>query len=252
MTRMKKDLFDRYIHSRLRSTRLQVGAFGKSPDPTRLHRIRVDIKKIRAVLAFVSWQNDKVQEAEWLKPLFRKAGQIRELDMHEQMLNQLPHPPKRIITRLKNQRKAQISQFKKNMPRYFGAIKKFKRVVVLDDSLPSKKNTRRYFKQLFKKACRNVQRDNPQSLHAFRKTVKKLLYVLEMLPAKYKRAAKTDQSLLELLQKQVGEWHDVMATLTFLSKQKANADIRHAIQSLKKKEAGLAGLLYRKIERICH
>ena len=82
---------EEYTQSEIKSLINHLRDYGRHGKPNALHKIRVDIKKIKAILAVLNGSLKRFKAHKNFIPLrsiFRKAGSIREPDVLAQMLKQ--------------------------------------------------------------------------------------------------------------------------------------------------------------------
>ncbi|MCD6067702.1 MAG: hypothetical protein K0S33_2528 [Bacteroidetes bacterium] len=232
---MKKDILLYYIFERLQAVEEDLDAYKQKKDPERLHHLRVEMKKIRAAFTFAKEVYKQKTDLEPLKPLFRKAGAIRELLINTNMLGRWPEFPKRSIQKLKQKEKGLEQQFLKQIPAYSRKIKTFRASIDLPHELPDRKKIKKYFEKRIRKASGDLDTKERESLHELRKRIKVLMYNWHMLPGKIRKSLKVNEAFLDTLQQKAGEWHDTYAIVDFLSGMKLPA-IRTRLEKLRRKE----------------
>jgi len=214
---MKKNLLNHYVVDLLNSMEQYIFDFVKSKKPDSLHHLRVDIKKIRAAFYFAENLYKEEYSANKLKPIFVKAGQIREIQINILLLSLMFTPPLKLIGQLKKKEKTLTLQFTKYSFRYVLLIKNFRKNVSLPGILPDKKSIIKYFKNEKKKAKKKVENNDRESLHRYRMKIKKLMYMYNIMPKKMQKEIGLNHSAINKLQQKLGDWHDTYAAVKFLS-----------------------------------
>lgn len=243
---MKKDFLNIYFTKRFNAIDKCIIAYKQYQNPEDLHRLRVNIKKIKALISFIEDVFDEKHKSQELKALFQKAGAIRELQINIHLLNLIPQFPKRFITHLKKEEDNLSQQFLKHTPRYLKSISQFRNDLSLPQRLPAKKSLQTYFKKQLKKANKKLQNKNRENTHRYRTKIKNMLYVYNSLPKKLQENIKLDGEVLTEQQKKVGQWHDLYSAINFLSKQSFAPEIAEHLSKLKRKEGKLFSALPRK------
>jgi CHAD domain-containing protein len=233
---MKKDLLNNYINDHLNSVIQHLTAYSIDRKGEHLHLLRVDIKKIDAIVSFAEDVYDEKYETRKLNPLFRKAGQIRELQINIRLLVLLPHLPLRLITNLKKQEKNIKEQFLENIYRYCKNIKDQRGKINFPARLPKKREVVNYFKKEIRKTNLLIQSNKKKDLHRFRMKIKQLMYEYNSLPRKMQKTIRLNKTYINSLQKRLGLWHDKYAAVKFLSHQKLTNNTAEYVDILKKKE----------------
>jgi len=177
----------------------------------------VDIKKIKAVFSFSENVYKEKYNTATLKPLFNKAGKIREIQIIIQLLGLFPHPPEKLIVQLKKKENSLTQQFIKCGSRYVRQIKKFRKSVCLPKILPNKITINKYFKKEKKKANKKLKNKNRKDLHRYRAKIKNLMYVYNVLPKKTQKEIELNEAEINKQQEKLGDWHDTYSTIKFLS-----------------------------------
>lgn len=225
-----------FISNHLKSVERQLCRFEDDRKIERLHRIRVDLKKTRAILSFIEKIYRQKIESDALKLLFRKAGEIRQFQITTELLASLLPPPQLIILNLKKKQDDLTDKFIKDIPQYLQTVQSFHKNTFLNFSFPNQNLTTKYINRGRKKATKSFKCHRRSKMHSFRKLIKKILYVYEILPKKLKRVLEINLRLINKVQNDVGQWHDTYSAIDFLLQNNANrkADF---ISSLNQSEA---------------
>lgn len=233
---MEKNILNNYITKRLNSIEQNLFAYAKNLKPAYLHRLRVDIKKISAVISFAGKVYNKKYNADILKPLFHKAGRIREIQVIIRLLNAFPKPPERLITLLKKKENKLAQQFIKNEFRYKRQLTSFHKKNGLPETLPHKKTIESYFKKAEIKTKKLVRNKDRESLHQFRMKLKKLNYIYNALPQTLLKKITFNEEEIKKKQEMLGKWHDIYSAITFLSHERIPKKSVQSILKMKVKE----------------
>ena len=210
----------KYAHNRFRNLKLQLKQYEKKTDPEALHRIRVELKKIKVLFHLLDFCSNNFN-AKWeykpLKNIFRKAGRIRMFDVVAQVLcvHKVDSVRQDDIPDIKKKKKY-VSSFKETTPDFQHIIRKYDRRVkkyleqvragCLEKYLVSKKNEVR----------KNLLRRLPLcKLHEARKLIKEVVYLSPLL-----KDNSGDTKYYQSLQSTIGRWHDKKMLLRLLRKNK--------------------------------
>lgn len=233
---MEKNLLNNYILDLLESFEQNLSAYTKDKKPECLHRLRVDIKKLNAVFSFAKNIYKEKHDAIKLKPLFIKAGKIREMHINIHLLSAVPHPPERLITRLKKKENILIQRFIKNSSRYNLLIKNFREKACLPEILRSKKAIITYFKKERRKANKILQHKDREGLHRYRKKIKKIMYIYNVLPKRMQNKTELNEAEINKQQKKLGDWHDTYSAINYFYHEHFPMRTSKYILKLKEKE----------------
>ena len=214
---MKKNLLNHYVVDLLNSMEQHISEFVKSKKSESLHHLRVDIKKIRAAFYFAENLYKEEYSVNKLKPIFVKAGHIREIQINILLLGLMSPPPLKLIEPLKEKENKLTLQFIKCSLRYARLIKNFRKNVSLPGVLPDNKSIIKYFKKEKQKANEKIENKDRESLHRYRMKIKKLMYMYNVMPKKMQKEIELNHSVINKLQQKLGDWHDTYAAVKFLS-----------------------------------
>lgn len=219
---MESGIILSFISSRLKSIERQLRRFEYDRKMERLHHIRVDIKKIRALLSFVEKVYCQNIESDSLKTLFTNAGEIRQFQITIELLESISFPPQNIIQNLKQKRDVLINEFLIAIPSYLKLVSQYHENYYFDFLNPTEKTITNYLASRRKKANRSFNCHRRSKMHRFRKLLKKIMYVYGILPKKMKKHLELKTGLINKVQNEVGEWHDTYAAIDFLILNNAN------------------------------
>lgn len=215
---MDKNVLIYYVENRLRSVTRNIMAYSKDKKQIHLHHLRVDIKKIRAIFSFIEKLSEKKCDATTLKPLFIEAGKIREIQINIFILNATVNSPKKLITQLRKKEKVLVQRFIQNESKYTILINNFLKNKFLPTKLESKIRIKRYFKKEIQKAKKIFALKERESMHRYRKKIKRLTYIFNALPDKIQNDIKWNKAEIKKLEKKLGNWHDIYCAVKLLSK----------------------------------
>lgn len=191
-----------------------------------LHKIRVEIKKIKAINELVNNHVKGFHSHRMYVPLrdiFRVAGKIREPEVFYELLIRYE------IEGIADSRipgsgtqDTLLRKFQQEIPHYIDVVKSQKKRLWKVLVKIKAKNVRRYVKE--REAALRLQlkgKWTKSALHKVRKTVKQILYLRET-----SRALRNGSgSFLDKMQELIGQWHDVELLLSVLRKNREENDV---------------------------
>ncbi len=244
---MKTEILNGYINKRLNSVIRHIKSYEKNENSKYLHQIRVNIKKIKAILLFAGYVFDKKYQINKIKKLFHKAGEIRELQINIRLLKTLPNKPIENITILEKRNKIIEKKFIENISKYINRLKNYHTKIQLPTKLLNQKDIKNYFKKQLEKASKEILSRDRLKMHQLRKRFKKIMYLYNALPEKYHKTFELNIDYIDELQNETGKWHDTFSTIKFLSGQRFTAVLIESINVLKVKENEQFNSLNKKI-----
>jgi CHAD domain-containing protein len=216
---MKNNPFNQYVLRRSKSIELNLSAYIKDKNPECLHRLRVDIKKIRAIFSFADKVYKEKYSSSALDPLFKKTGKIREIQINIHLLTLFPFQPKRLINQLKKKENRLTQQLINNASQYVRLIMKFREKKYLPDILPDNDIIIKYFKKEKQKSNKKLDKKDRDSVHQFRTRIKYMMYVFKALPKIIQKEIVLNKTKINIQQKIMGEWHDTYSAVYYLNHQ---------------------------------
>jgi len=233
---VKKNLLNHYVINLLKFIEQNLSIFIKDKKPECLHHLRVDIKKIKAVISFSENIYKEKYNTTNLKPLFVKAGEIREIHLDIHLLGLFPHHSGKLIEQLKKKKNILTLQFIKCDSKYVRLIKKFRKNVCLPEMLPNNKIINKYFEKEKQKANKKLKNKEREELHRYRAKIKKLMYVYDALPKRIQKEIELNKAQINKQQVKLGDWHDTYSAIKFLSHEHFSLETVEYVQKLKDKE----------------
>ncbi|MDF2159147.1 CHAD domain-containing protein [Algoriphagus sp. CAU 1675] len=214
---MKTDILNGHLSESLDRLEVYLQEYVENDQEEALHQLRVEIKKIKAVLGFAKEVFEKNYSCFKLKYLFDKAGKIREIQINKQLLEKIGGETSRLFNQLTQRENTLRNQFLKAAPRYVANLHNFKQKLQLPPHLPELYHIQDYFKKKEKKAEELLIQKDREKLHGYRIQIKKMMYVYEFLPSKIQKELNIQPEKINKLQKRLGKWHDTFAAIEFLT-----------------------------------
>lgn len=210
-----------YLLTHWQKMQLHFNLYMKGGEMDDLHQLRIHIKKIHALVLFIAYLNDSekiIKNFAPLKKLFRKAGKIRELQIHLEKLkkekNEKPLLEKKILRKIEKENLEFINKRKKWT---LGIEKTFPRI----DSRISACSDERlsdFLKNQVEEAQNNFQIGE---FHESRKKIKLVLNLHGLLSEKSKEKLRLNLSFLDKMQEKIGKWNDINQIIKMMKKKKS-------------------------------
>lgn len=208
---LKKKRQHEYIDKRCKNILLYINAFCTKKNPEALHKVRVEIKKLRAFVYFAEkLANEKFSKhVEPVIKIFKKAGKMRTANLYLEMIRKY---------RIHNAdfRKEQQAVFKTVAEEFCASLEENKRSIcecceAIRDKCHDIDN--KEILEFFKKRIKSLssffsKKPDEDKLHARRKKMKILLYIESFLQRSVREKLKLNRLYLDKLQNAIGEWHD--------------------------------------------
>jgi CHAD domain-containing protein len=218
-----------YINHLFHDAKKYAGKAAKDFDEEDIHKMRVEVKKIKAAFHFLQFVDADLKDDELkkLKKIFREAGELRELQLLTEAIRKfrgLQHKDdkKSLLDFLKEEEKKSKKkfhrEFQKSGNETLDKLKKVmfrKREITDDDEV-------RYFQNMLAIILELMGRDSlaDEEYHEVRKKLKELKYNLSFASDRSKQIVEDVFSEKELteLEEVLGTWHDQVIIISRLKK----------------------------------
>jgi|APTNR8051073442_1049403.scaffolds.fasta_scaffold00003_25 CHAD domain-containing protein len=185
-----------------------------SDDPEILHQIRLEIKRLKAVLALLHFEDIGFAAHKAFIPLrkiFREAGKIREPSELRKLLTRFAADT--VVVKLIRMPTPKILQnFKKNISGFVKDVKKVKPKILKRSKRINQKMMKKYLVSLDKTIKKDLYpKLNPFTLHGTRKIIKELIYLSPL-----GKEGKHIPSFFTETANSIGLWHDKQLVLQLL------------------------------------
>jgi CHAD domain-containing protein len=192
-----------FTQKRFKRLQSLLKSFPAAKEKEELHLIRLEIKKIKALLRLIHFNNKDFHDHKHFIPfrtIFRETGTIRDAGLRNELLD---HYTQLHTAFFRSPYKAN-AMFEKNIPAHIKIVEK-NRKVILKQIKKIKSGIYTCYLRKKEKELRNLLAEgfNQKDLHALRKLIKEITYLT--LVKKKKR--KMDPFLIESAEL-IGIWHD--------------------------------------------
>jgi CHAD domain-containing protein len=232
----------RYISEKERQWLDELVAFDESRDEEALHRLRLQIKKIRALVQLSGHVRGRrlAKDFRPLKKMFRVAGMIRDSRSQLRLLEE----HKLVSPEYRERRVRELRDAGENFSRHVRAYrkqgKKAGRMLLADlHSIHSGRIRRWVANEIIRTGL--LLTKSGDDLHLARKKIKALLYVQKILPQKMAAQLRLDRGYLDSLQDNIGKWHDMLVAATDWP-DKSDAGEMQMMQECREKEQAVRAL----------
>jgi CHAD domain-containing protein len=223
---MKKKEEIKYLHKEWKQMESYLKAFSETGDQEDLHRLRVQVKKIRAMLFLVEGTSGKYSLLKSFKPvrkIFKHAGDIRNAHVNLQLSEKFniknedfETGQQKIITEGTTEFKHKIKGFIKDVKHSYKLVKK---------RLPHVHN--HYIKAYYKKQLNEIAAgmaiaNFSEDMHQNRKLIKILMYNYKLADKALDGGLHFNSDYMNKLQDIIGQWHDNVIAVELLESAEVN------------------------------
>lgn len=210
---LRQSKLNNFFYSRWDKIEFHLNSFCDNRDHDHIHKLRLEFKKVRALISFVDscLKNSFIKNH--IKPtleLYRSAGIVRDA-----YISILLHSN---IDEFKNKERLDCLEkvsleFCNRKDEFLDLIFRYRISTPVNfDDISNTEATRFFSKRLkyLQKEFRELRKDR---LHEDRKLIKKLLYVYPILPKAVKLKINISKRFYDTLQEMIGNWHDIKIAL---------------------------------------
>ena len=201
-----------YFKKRIKNIRFHLHAFCLSKNVEELHQLRVEIKKVNALLHFscnCSKQKHLDEQLNPLKEVFEHAGLIRNVHISLQLTKGIAN--KKFIDQ---QNLLKQSEWEKLADKYYiykQYIKHlYKNILPLFQTIKNKQSAK-WFRNELNKATKKLKHE-PVDPHTARKKIKRMLYMDKL----HHSPMAINKPFLKQLEDDISNWHDIAYTMHIL------------------------------------
>ena len=228
---MKRKL-KKYTKQRLRRIRRYLNAYAAAPDHEILHKLRLEIKKLRALLKMLHYQNAKFDQRKIFVPfkeIFKACGAIRDPYVMRTLSEKFTGEAFPSAT--ENPRR--IRKFTKRAPEYIEQLQSIEKPFLREVKHVNTRSYRKYVKQKKQWLKRRLFPDfKKKQLHSSRRSIKDIGYLLDITKKK-----KTIHPFYDHASDIIGEWHDKRVLLNRLQDMDAfKPELREELQKRSKED----------------
>lgn len=192
----------------------QLKVFDDSHDQEALHRLRIEIKKIRAFVQLAGAGSGRrpAKDLYGLKRMFRQAGVIRDIDNRLRYLGQHQLLSPEFRDRQVQLLRTVVDEFAGKIKDYRKKGKKATRQLLSDIHGIQEERIRHWFsREIITTSI--LLKASGDRLHKARKKIKTLLYVQKVLPKRMAERLRLNTNYLDRLQEAIGQWHDAVMAM---------------------------------------
>ncbi|PSL36161.1 CHAD domain-containing protein [Chitinophaga ginsengisoli] len=216
---LKKKRQRKYLVKRCLELRSQVHAFAGSGDQEALHKLRVEIKKLKAFSKLTKlYKGEKeITIKKNIRKIFHRAGLIREANINLQMIKQFDIHQPAFNTEAKDTIRQETAKFRLYRTHYNDDIRNTA-VSFLNSLRPvHNHDIKHWVNRQLKKIAEVVTTTSTDQLHEARKRIKNLVYVHDILQKRLAAALTLNIDYLDQLQDVIGKWHDTAVAVELLT-----------------------------------
>jgi len=192
-----------FTGKRFKRLRALLRSFPSGQEKEQLHLIRLEIKKIKALLRLIHFNNKDFRDHKHYIPfrtIFRETGTIRDTGLRKELLEQYTQ----LHTSFYRSPDKAHGLFENNIPAHINMVDKQKKII-LKQIIKIKSRTYTTYLRKKEKELVNILSEGvkQKELHRLRKLIKEIIYLTMVM----KKKSKMDPFLIKSAEL-IGNWHD--------------------------------------------
>jgi CHAD domain-containing protein len=205
-----------FIKKRLKHLKLHLYSYCQGGDAEQLHKLRVEIKKVKSVVRFVDdcTNSHLNKQLKPLKLIFEKAARIRNTHITLELCT--TNGSKQFLARQQHLALSRYSQFAKEYETMRVQLEVLAARLPAELTTIAKRKSNKWSSKQFKKT-ENKLLAGALQYHNARKIIKRLLHINTMQPIK----PTLNKNYLEQLERAIGNWHDLKITAAVAKRSQA-------------------------------
>ncbi len=213
---LKKQRQKRHFQTEWQSMLACQEVFCRTRKPEALHRFRVQVKKIKALLHYLQGISTP-GPVSTLQSLFKQAGRVRSAHISVQLMRQYQMTNEVLMAKLEQTGKDGAQQFQMQSGNSADTLQRLYKSL---NSAFSDKSDKSVL-QLCQKRLKRLARPDKiiTNLHKARKQIKELLYFHDVLPKAIVRKLHLNTTYLRQLEETIGKWHDIISIIQLLESE---------------------------------
>ena len=225
--KMKRKTERAYFNELWREMTASLEGFLEDVDQEKLHKFRVQVKKIRALLTLLDAALSQKKLSKNFKPvrkIFKHGGVIREAYINIQLSSHYELKNEEFILEQVNDMEKAITEFRDNGKKYLKTIKITHSEIEDDLETITDEQVNEFYKnQLEQIAVTLSSNQFNDALHDARKKIKTLVYNRKVAATALEGNLDLNNDYLDKLQGQIGDWHDTILAIQLFSAPNLNA-----------------------------
>jgi CHAD domain-containing protein len=251
---LSKQRQKKYLRKREQEMLDRLHAYAGSREQESLHKMRVEIKKMRSFLKFVKACSGKDFASDFkpVKRIFRSAGRIRDAYNSNKMIEDYRLDLPDLRHRQDEIQHNESAVFLQHADQFVRKAGKAGKSLVGSLHDISEKCVREWIAGQLMKIAVNFMTSSMEEFHKGRKKIKNIQHVISLLPRKLATKVALNEEYLDQLQDRIGKWHDVQTAVTIL-RQEAGAEpeslakLEQESKKMERESHGLAEAFYMKV-----
>jgi len=209
---MKKKSEKNHLNEEWERMILHLNGFIDTGDQEQLHRFRVQVKKLRAMLLLLDSHSSKQKLSKDFKPvkkIFRHGGLIREAYLNLLLGGRYQLNNEEFTLTMVNEMEANILDFKNSARKYIKIIKEVHASLEHDLKPVDDDCINEFYKTQLEQIALNLDElQFNDALHNCRKRIKILMYNRKIAEKALEGKLQVNNDYLDKLQNSIGDWHD--------------------------------------------
>lgn len=227
-------IYNNYLKEHLDQLNHHLSLFYENKEPEHIHQLRVNIKKIKALVQFFEYlepDNNYKKIFEPIRKLFKQAGEIREIQLHLIRLASIQAKEDKNEKKLKAKLEKRIDRFLKNRAKWEKYLNQFLAKTSKIEHTFEPETLTAYFNSILLKSNNKLRKGE---FHEARMKIKIILYLKSLFNEQQKNSVRINFEFLDKLQEKIGNWHDLLVSHKMSKEKNQEKVILQELETLEK------------------
>jgi len=233
-------IYNNFLKEHLDQLSQHLSLFYESKEAEDIHQLRVNIKKINALIQLFEYLEPDTNYKKLFRPiriLFKQAGEIRELQLYLIKVGTCQAGSEKNEKKLTAKLVKCINRFLKNKEKWSKYLNRFLEKTAKIDHNFEVNTLIAYFNSTLLKINNRLRKGE---FHEARMKIKIILYLKSLFTEEQHNAIRINFGFLDQLQKIIGNWHDLQVSLNFAGTKITEKEIIIEKETLEKEIKGIS------------
>lgn len=235
-----ESIYNNFLKEHLDHLSQHLSLFYESKEAEDIHQLRVNIKKIKALIQFFEHLEPDTNYKKKFQPirkLFKQAGEIRELQLHLIRLESLQVRDEKNEKKLMAKLEKSINRFLKDKEKWDKYLNRFLEKTSKIDHTFEANTLAAYFNSTILKTNNKLRKGE---FHEARMKIKIILYLKSLFTDQQQNDIRINFEFLDQLQEKIGNWHDLQVGQGFSNTKSQKKEILMELETLEKEMNGVS------------
>lgn len=229
-----ESIYNKYLKEHLDQVNHYLALFNENKEADNIHQLRVNIKKIKALIRFFAQLEPNIDYKKIFQPirkLFKQAGEIREMQLYLTKFESFQEKKGKQERNLNAKLANKIDQFLVRLPKWEKTLNGFLDTITKFNHTFDINFLSAYFNSIIFKSNKRLRKG---MFHDARMEIKFILYLKPLFSENQQHDLKINFEFLDNLQEKIGIWHDLLVSQNLSKSKDHDKKIQRELDTLVK------------------